>query len=141
MQFNITDEVSELLPDVVHQMIDVIGLVQTEKIIKHFGGITFRFTDGHCYFPKLIDVIGNNDAIKLRNYFKCEQVYIPRCEAALRMLRNMQFKADYDYLTKAENKSGRMAMMELCPKYNISDRHGWAIVGADLSIVQSSLLF
>ena len=60
--------------------------------------------------------------------FRGEWVYIPRCETALRVLRNYRFKADFDYLTQHLNISGRMAMLELCPKYQLSDRSGWEIV-------------
>lgn len=122
------EDVAELLPETVQQMVDLVGFPTVEKIITNFGGATFRFTDGVHYFPKLKALIGLESAVKLREVFRGEWVYIPRCETALRVLRNYRFKADFDCLTQHLNKSGRMAMLELCPKYQLSDRCGWEIV-------------
>ncbi|WP_439258322.1 mor transcription activator family protein [Lonepinella sp. BR2271] len=121
-------DVAELLPDVVLEMVDLIGFAQTEKVIRAFGGVSFRFSDGAVYFPQLVELIGRESAVKMREYFRAEHVYIPRCEVALRALRNGQFKAEFDYLTQAEGKSGRQAMLCLCPQFGISDRLGWDIV-------------
>ena len=122
------EDVAELLPETVQQMVDLVGFPAVEKIITNFGGATFRFTDGVHYFPKLKALIGLESAVKLREAFRGEWVYIPRCETALRVLRNYRFKADFDCLTQHLNKSGRMAMLELCHKYQLSDRSGWEIV-------------
>lgn len=128
MQESELQEVSGYLPDIVHQMIDVIGFKAVEKVIRNFGGATFCFTDGIHYFPKLMELIGRENALKLRRYFNAEQVYIPRCEVALRILRNQRLKSEFDYLTQEKKKSGRMAMLEICPKYQLSDRQAWEII-------------
>ncbi|MBE2895474.1 mor transcription activator family protein [Pasteurellaceae bacterium HPA106] len=121
-------DVQDYLPEVVLEMVELIGFVDTEKLINAFGGTTFRFTDGQYYFPKLVEAVGRESAVALRKYFNIEQVYIPRCEVALRLLRNYRFKADFDWLTESNGKSGRLAMLELCPKYGVSDRAGWDIL-------------
>ncbi|MFS7554038.1 Mor transcription activator family protein, partial [Pasteurella multocida] len=77
---------------------------------------------------KLKELIGKESAIKLRTHFQSEEIYIPRCDVALRVLRNQRLKADFDYLTQREGKSGRMSMLEICHKYKISDRQAWDIV-------------
>lgn len=123
------EKVAELLPEIVHDFIGLVGFADTEKLINRFGGATFRFSDGAVYYPMIVELLGSESAVKLRHYFKSEYVYIPRCEVALKALRNQQFKADYDYLLNQQSKSGRQAMLELCPKYKISDRLGWMIVG------------
>lgn len=142
MQFsqNLQD-VAELLPPVVLEMVNQVGFADTEKIIKTFGGVTFRFTDGAVYFPRLVAIIGQDHAIKLRRYFKSEMLYIPRCHVALQMLRNQQFQADFYYLTEEMNKSARLAMLELCPKYQISDRYGWKIININYPIPTQASLF
>lgn len=122
------EQIADVLPDVVHQMIDVIGFSDTQKVIENFGGAEFKFTDGKHYFPRLKAVLGLESAVKLRQYFNIEQVYIPRCDAALRLARNYQFKAEFDMLTKAQGMSARLAMLELCPKFKISDRRAWEIL-------------
>lgn len=128
MQFNQNlQDAAELLPPVVLEMVNQVGFADTEKIVQIFG-VSFCFTDGAVYFPKLAALIGRESAVKLRRYFQSEVLYIPRCQAALRMLRNQQFQADFYYLTEEMHKSARLAMLELCPKYNISDRYGWKII-------------
>lgn len=134
------EDVKECLPSIVHEIIEQIGFVDAGKLVEEFGGVTFCFTDGRCYFPKLIQCLGRESAVKLRDYFRHEQVYIPRCDAALRLLRNVRFKADYDILTQAQGKSGRVAMLELCPQYGFSDRYGWDVIRKlSLTTAQQSL--
>ncbi|THA10481.1 Mor transcription activator family protein [Rodentibacter pneumotropicus] len=122
------ERVADCLPEVVLEMVELVGFADMEKIVHQFGGTNFLFSDGRVYFPKLKALIGLESAVKLRRYFKSERVYIPRCEVALRLLRNERLKADFDFLTQMEKKSGRMAMLELCKKYQLSDRHAWDIV-------------
>ena len=124
------ERVAGYLPEIVLEMVELVGFGDVEKIIHRFGGTTFRFTDGAVYFPRLKELIGLESAVKLRHYFQAEEVYIPRCEVALRLLRNERLKADFDYITQTEKKSGRTAMLELCPKYRLSDRQAWEIIRA-----------
>lgn len=129
MQFsqNLQD-VAELLPPVVLEMVDLVGFDVTEKIIRHFGGVCFLFSDGSIYFPRLKALIGSENATTLRRYFKSEEVYIPRCDVALRTLRNTRLVNEFLIKTQVEGKSGRAAMFDLCPKYALSDRQAWEIV-------------
>ncbi|MEE6045282.1 mor transcription activator family protein, partial [Avibacterium paragallinarum] len=116
------EDVADCLPPVVLEMVDLVGFDVTEKIIRHFGGVCFLFSDGAMYFPKLKSLVGLEHATALRQYFKSEEVYIPRCEVALRTLRNIRLVNDFLIKTQVEGKSGRAAMLELCPKYALSDR-------------------
>lgn len=122
------EQVAALLPEIVREIVDIIGFADTEKLIRAFGGLEFFFRKGEVYYPKLIDVLGEDVAEQLYQYFKGERVYLPRCDIALRALRNARFRTEYHYLTQNEQKSGRQAMIALCPKYQISDRMGWEIV-------------
>ena len=72
------ESVAGYLPEIVLEMVDLVGFADIEKIINQFGGTTFRFTDGAVYFPRLKSLIGAENAIKLRNYFRAEEVYIPK---------------------------------------------------------------
>lgn len=120
--------VTEYLPESVLGMIEAVGFVNAEKVIAQFGGSTFKFSDGKVYFPKLKELIGIESAVKLRDYFLGEDTYIPRCEVALRLLRNARLQADLDFMTQTEKKSIRTALLELCPRYAISDRQVWKIL-------------
>lgn len=121
------NDVRHCLPEVVLEMIDVLGFADTQQVIDKFGGTRLYFMDKAHYYKLIKDTINEDVAKKMRDFFRTESVYIPRCEVALRLLRNLQFKAEYDYLTN-NGVSGRMAMVQLCPKYNITDRTGWLIL-------------
>ncbi|QGM80678.1 Mor transcription activator family protein [Otariodibacter oris] len=131
--------VEAYLPDVVKQMIEVVGFPATENVIKSFGGVDFSFSLGKQYFPRLVDVIGLDSATKLRQHFNRERLYIPRCDAALRILRNAKFRAEFEKIKKEKGISGNLAMLELCPKYGISERFAWKVLQEPSSLEQESL--
>ena len=122
------ESVAAYLPPIVLEIVEIIGFEQTEKLIRKLGGASVRFSCGQYYYPKIVEAVGVENAKLLRHYFGGKQdPYIPRCSEALRMLRNQRFKAEFDKL-KSENMSGRMIMVELCPKYGFSERHAWDII-------------
>ena len=65
--------------------------------------------------------------VTLLRVFGGEELYVPRCEEALRELRNEQFRHEFLVLTEREGVSKLMAMSALCPKYKISERTGYTI--------------
>lgn len=133
------------LPAVICDMADIIGFTAVEKLVDGLGGSTFLFGKGRRDTERLdllCRVIGESNAYKLLFHYGGENIYIPRCLDALRCLRDVRFKNDYLILTQVEGKSGRMAMTELCPKYQISDRTGWKILGRkDGPVIQQQNLF
>lgn len=133
------EQVEAYLPPVVKEMAELIGFPATEQVIKHFGGVDFHFSQGLRYFPRLIEVLGAETAEKLRGYFQRERLYIPRCDVALKMLRNQRFKVEFAQIKAEKQISGHLAMLELCPKYGISERHAWDILQQPSPITQPSL--
>lgn len=122
------ENVEQYLPESIKEIVTVIGLADTEKLVKAFGGSSFLFWRGEGYFSRLREVLGQESAVKLQQHIGAGEVYIPRCEAALRILRNQRLYADFCRLTEVEGLSGRMAVLELCPKYQICDRTAWEVV-------------
>lgn len=134
--------VADYLPDVVHDMIRLVGMANTQKIIRRLGGTSFNFfTNGRYYKTLLCELIGEDAGNKLIAHFRGETLYIPRCGEALRVLRNQQFKYEYDLLTQEKKLSGNRAMLELCPKYQISDRQGWHILSRHYQSAKQASLF
>lgn len=122
------ENVEQYLPESVKEIVEVIGLPDTEKLVKAFGGCSFQFARSGSYFARLKNVLGQDVAIKLQRYMGGCEVYIPRCETALRILRNQRLYADFCQLTELDELSGSLAILKLCPKYNISDRTAWEVV-------------
>lgn len=133
------EQVEAYLPEVVKEMISIIGFPATEQVIKAFGGIDFCFSLGKQYFPKLVAVIGHEQAVALRAYFNREWLYIPRCDAALRVLRNQRFRVEFGEIKAQKQISSNLVMLELCPKYGISERQGWFILSSCSAQTQPSL--
>lgn len=119
-----------LLPETVRQMADVIGIRATQDLVAALGGARFKFGKGRedtARLRLLFSAIGEAKTYELLKVFGGEELYIPRCDAALRGLRNEQFRNDFIRL-KEKGMSGMMAMTELCPRYGISDRTGYTIL-------------
>ncbi|EGT81166.1 mor transcription activator family protein [Haemophilus quentini] len=122
-------DVKKYLPEIVQDIAEIIGLENLENFLKQFGGVVFNFTKGKGYFPILEQTLGTELANKLQAFFSGEKnVYIPRCNVALRVLRNARIKADFDYYTQEQGLSARKTMLQLAPKYQLSDRALWQII-------------
>ncbi|AHG74220.1 hypothetical protein X781_20750 [Mannheimia sp. USDA-ARS-USMARC-1261] len=122
------ESIERYLPESVKEIVDLIGLPATEKLIKAFGGFSFQFSKGKVYFEKLEEVLGKEDAEKLHSYLKANRAYLPRCQTTLRLLRNERIYADYCRMTEQEGISGRLAIMQICSKYGVCDRIAWDAV-------------
>ncbi|WP_350312379.1 hypothetical protein OHJ28_13575 [Dickeya fangzhongdai] len=126
------ERVAGLLPDVVLQIADLIGFPATARLIERFGGTTFPIGKGiHALGAAraelLRETIGAENATLLSKTFGGDIVYLPRCAAALRELRNQRFMHDLNKMTES-GTSITMAMSRLCPEYGFSDRHAWDMI-------------
>lgn len=127
-------QLENLLPDSAKALIHVLGYAATTKLINRFGGVTLAAKSGAArersggVHALLREVLSEDESKKLIAYLGAEQFYIPRCDNALRKLRNAQFVAAI-----AERQdmglSIRQAMAVLCPQFGISDRLGWQLIG------------
>ncbi|MEM7399292.1 MAG: Mor transcription activator family protein [Pseudomonadota bacterium] len=78
----------ELLPNSLQEMINVIGLPNTWKIVEKFGGVRLwvpgKFTPSNSLSP----VIGHDAARALIERFHNEELSVPRCVEAIRAVRD-----------------------------------------------------
>lgn len=124
-------KVRHLLPETMQDIVEVIGLQAAEQLVTAIGGARFKFGKGKEDTPRLhilFSAIGEAKTYELLRVYGGEELYVPRCENALRELRNERFRNEFLNLTEVEGKSGLMAMTELCPKYGISERTGYTIM-------------
>ncbi|MCO6514882.1 MULTISPECIES: Mor transcription activator family protein [Snodgrassella] len=125
------ESIKHLLPPIMHEIMDIIGLEATKALVDAIGGTSFRFSAGVKDCPRyriLCEAIGEEMTTKLLERFRNSDEYIPRCATAMRALYYAQFKHDFEYLTQYDKKSARMALLQLCPRYKISERTGWKII-------------
>jgi hypothetical protein len=114
-------------------LIHVLGYATTARLINRFGGVSLAAKSGERkeqtggVFALLRDEFNEQEVQKLIDYIGGEHFYIPRCDVALRQLRNARFIA-----AVAERQemglSIRQAMAVLCPQFGISDRLGWELI-------------
>lgn len=121
-------EVESLLPEVVIELISLIGYAKAEALISAIGGITWKVgtgsrQKGNRRGEVLKELIGLETARIIEHHFGGEPLYIPRCDRALREWRNREFIREHNELV-ASGESSRFARITLCPKYGVTDR--WA---------------
>ncbi|BCL49824.1 MULTISPECIES: Mor transcription activator family protein [Citrobacter] len=126
------ERVKALLPETVLHIAELIGFPATAALLKAFGGSTFPIGKGLRALGVqrvrlLHEAVGEENALILMKNLGGERVYLPRCDAALRKLRNMAFLQEFDAL-RNQGTSSLRAMTELCPKYGFSDRFAWELV-------------
>ncbi|MEC5319289.1 Mor transcription activator family protein [Brenneria populi subsp. brevivirga] len=126
------ERVAGLLPDVVLQIADLIGFPATARLLEKFGGTTFPIGKGlralGAHRAELLrETVGDDNAALLVKDFGGEVLYLPRCDRALRELRNQRFLTEFAELRDG-GTSSLMVMTQLCPKYGFSDRFAWELV-------------
>lgn len=88
------------LPKTARELVEVIGLDATIDLVKMFGGdeITVPgLVDGEArMWDLLVECIGREAAVKLVQRYRENRIYVPMCQAALRMLRNQEIISAYD---------------------------------------------
>ncbi|MGU9776172.1 Mor transcription activator family protein [Salmonella enterica subsp. enterica serovar 3,10:z10:-] len=129
---NELEAVAELLPPVVVELVDLIGYRHVATLIERLGGISFPVsqnvrTVGNRRADVLADTLPADVVALVVQRFGGDVLYIPRCDAALRELRNRRFLAEYRSAL-AGGESGRFALMNLCPRFGFSDRYAQQVI-------------
>lgn len=129
------EELEALLPPSAIALIHVLGYDATARLVTNFGGVTLTAKGGEVAertggaYSMMYDVMTEEEVARLKQYVGQAAFYIPRCETAVRKLRNARFVA-----AVAERQdmglSIRQALAVLCPQFGISDRLGWELLSA-----------
>lgn len=130
------EQVKSLLPETVLSIAELIGFPATVSLLKVLGGTTFPFgkgvrAAGVARANLLRNAVGvRNAAILMKNFGGEEPLYLPRCDRALRELRNRSFLNEFESLREKDISSIQI-MIQLCPKYGFSDRFGWGLLASN----------
>lgn len=123
----------ELLPDAVQRIAEVVGLPATMKLVAELGGTSWYFArgvgrQGQARVAALAEIVGEDAAERLAFYMhERETVYIPKCDAALKHLRDTEIHRQFDQAVR-EGVSANTVVAELARTYSLSDRHVWRIL-------------
>jgi Mor family transcriptional regulator len=126
-------QIEALLPDSAKELIRILGYTATSRLVTRFGGVTLSAKSGAARERSggvhllLREVLSDDESKKLIAYLGGAPFYIPRCDTALRVLRNARFVAALAE-RQLEGLSIRQAMAVLCPQFGISDRQGWKLI-------------
>ncbi|WP_293934015.1 Mor transcription activator family protein [Iodobacter sp.] len=121
-----------LLPHVVQELVGLIGLTATMRLVEHHGGTSIlipqgKNREGQIAFEAMAEVVGYKEMTLLAKHFKGNDVlYVANCKAAIRAVRNRLIRRDFDAYTLEE--SGSRAVMKLARDHQLSDRRVWEIL-------------
>ena len=82
-----------ILPYVVQDIANLIGLADTLKLVDHFKGTVMRVPSQYKPEHMLCKIVGDKHAIRIIEQFKGSTLEIPKCEAALRYVRDKKIIA------------------------------------------------
>lgn len=124
-------QVADLLPPSVADIVRTIGIEPTLRLVAALGGTSYDFPVGVADSPRLRvlqDILDPEDIERLLAVYGGARTYIPRCEAALRELRNRQFRAAVETMAARDGISQKLAIQQLAPQYDITERWAYEIL-------------
>lgn len=130
----LADFIMESLPNSVLGFVQLIGLEATLAMVSKFGGAEIRFVKdrSNLKFERISNVIGVDAAMRLADEYNGERwIYIPRCDKALRKIRDREIVCEYDELIN-KGWSCREAANELAIKHGINYRQIERVVNGSL---------
>jgi hypothetical protein len=130
------EQVRDQLPAQVLEIAEVIGMSAALRLVTELGGTTWEFAkgsnrNGQIRVAALADIIGDEAAQLLTGRLGGDVVYIPRCDAALRRLRDLEIHRRFVEAVRF-GSGARAVVAELARTYQLSDRRIWIILNQSL---------
>lgn len=113
---------TELLPESMADLVDIIGLPAVLKLMEAFGGTEFWVPEKLHHHHPLVDAIGAEAAQTLCEYMARERIKVPRGAGITREVRNQAIRR--------ERQDGAK-LAELALRYRITDRQVLNILNAE----------
>lgn len=123
----------ELLPDIINDISNLIGYKTALKLVQAFGGVDFAMPVGatdSIALDKLVAVIGADAAKQLTQVYGGDDVYIPRCHAALIQLRNQEFCRSVMAMV-ANGETQTAAIHLYAPQYGFTERWAYTVLSEE----------
>lgn len=138
MAWNVSAEdfeaVKHMLPDSMLELMQVIGFDATYTLVKRFGGINIpvgmaKTPAGKVLHARLSEEIGEDNAYKVSRIFGHQRfLWVPKCQDAMRELRNRKIRAELDRLTmRPHNYSMPTAVRTVALDFGLTERQIWYI--------------
>lgn len=126
------DQVKALLPRQIQELAEAIGLPATQRLVEELGGTTWTVAKGVrrlgvIRHAALVEVIGERAANIMVERWANVPLYIPRCAAALRRMRDLEINRQFEQGVR-EGVSANTLVAELARSNGLSDRRVWEIL-------------
>lgn len=131
------EQLQELLPAQVREIARIVGLPNAMRLVNELGGTSWEFAlganrDGQIRIAALGDIVGEEAAALLTSHMGGDKIYIPRCAAALRRVRDLEINRQFEQAVR-EGVTANTVVAELARAYKLSDRRVWIILKQPLS--------
>ena len=117
------------LPPQARELVDLIGLPATMALVAAYRGQPLQVAKGsrvrgQRMIAQLAEKIGRVAANKIVQRYNGTVLRVPKCQAALRAIRDARLQARFDALTYA-GVSARSAVIELIREFDIVESTVW----------------
>ena len=125
------------LPETVRDLVSLIGMQSTLRLVDSFGGLTILVPKGDerrgiIGRESLIEVVGRRCADRLIERYGGTRLYVASCRRAILALRDRSICSSYPV----------RSVKELAIEHGLSDRQVWAILKkTDMSQAPQGSLF
>lgn len=120
-------QVAHLLPETFTQLVTVIGFQAALQLVQRMGGTSFPLGKHRVVHFSLSEIIGEKLALRLETAFKGQRtLYIPKCDQAIRQLRNQLIRQQFDELSQHQNAI--KVVKQLAREHRITERWVWEIL-------------
>lgn len=109
----------DYLPESLREVVDLIGLQATLKLVEHLGGIVLYVPAELTADHRIAKAIGMRAATLLWERYQADTIEVPRCHEALRLARNAEIRARRDAGATVE---------QLALDYGLTMRAVWYIL-------------
>lgn len=126
------DQVQSVLPRQILEIAEAIGMPATQLLVNELGGTTWPVAQGKrrlgiIRHEALVKVIGIEAAEIMAQRWANVQLYIPRCDAALRAVRDFKINAEFVQGIR-DGVSANLLVSQLARDNSLSDRRIWDIL-------------
>lgn len=126
----INEDLQALLPAIVIEIAELIGLPNALILCEKIGGLDFDMTaqETSRYANLLVSLIGKTATMAMIERFAGERIYIPRCHDYMIAIRNQSFiDAVHGMMEKGVKQ--KHAIQQLAPQYGFTERWAYEILG------------
>jgi hypothetical protein len=122
--------VIEHLPKSAQNLIALIGLPSTLRLVDAHGGITINLYNSDTSLERMADLVGQDNARALLKFYGNAPFTVPMCMLALKAVRNAEILAEFDRLTLQEKLSARASVTLITRRFtpHIHERTIWRIL-------------